>query len=160
LLNWSDEYAIRILHHLSDAVNVIAKSDPNAREKARLLVLEAVIPYAARDTHTVDEGKHEIGEPSSEAVAKPEAPLLPNWGVASAMTYYMDMKVRTSRLPSSALQNHLHGLHLQMLTVLNGQHRTLAHFRSLFRMAGWEITKVTRSKRAAQFFAMLEAKVI
>jgi hypothetical protein len=47
-----------------------------------------------------------------------------------------------------------------MLTALNGQERTLAHMRALFRSCGWEIVKVTQSGMVGQWFALVEARAV
>jgi hypothetical protein len=47
-----------------------------------------------------------------------------------------------------------------MLTVNNGQERTLAHMRALFRGCGWEIVKVTQSGLIGQWFTLVEAKAV
>ena len=47
-----------------------------------------------------------------------------------------------------------------MLSVLNGQERTLAHTRALFKGAGWEVVKVTQSKVIGQPLSLIEAKAV
>ena len=47
-----------------------------------------------------------------------------------------------------------------MLSLLNGQERTLAHTRSLLRGAGWDIVKVTQSKIIGQPLSLVEANAI
>ena len=42
-----------------------------------------------------------------------------------------------------------------MLSVLNGQERTLAHTRALFKGAGWEVVNVTQSKVIGQPLSLL-----
>jgi hypothetical protein len=45
-----------------------------------------------------------------------------------------------------------------MLTLLNGQERTLGHARDLLRKSGWEVVKVTQSKTVGEFLSLIEAK--
>ena len=47
-----------------------------------------------------------------------------------------------------------------MLSILNGQERTLAHTETLYRNAGWEVTKVTQSRSLGQVFSLVEARAI
>jgi hypothetical protein len=47
-----------------------------------------------------------------------------------------------------------------MLTILNGQERTVAHFRAMLRQAGWEVVKVTRAKVVGEFLGMVEARAV
>ncbi|KAA1468515.1 S-adenosyl-L-methionine-dependent methyltransferase, partial [Dentipellis sp. KUC8613] len=103
LHDWADEYCVKILRNLREA----------AAQNTRLLIVEHIISYACKD-----EAANDI--PGVEK-PPPPAPLLPNWGQASAISYLGD---------------------LHMLALLNGQERTATHLRNLLDQTGWKLAEV------------------
>jgi hypothetical protein len=114
--------------------------------------------------------------------AAPE-PLLPNYGGAWSPTYNADLAVSVScscvvlvfvfvlRIYSLILSLSPPLLLAptstpsptptpQMLTLVNGQERTLAHTRALFASAGWKLTRVHQSQVPGFHLALLEAEAV
>ncbi|EJT96877.1 O-methyltransferase [Dacryopinax primogenitus] len=111
LHDWSTDYVHRILANLRAA----------SGEKTRLIVIDALLPYACR----VPEGgvpsweQEGVGEGMTEAEA-PE-PLLANWGIVRAHSYLGD---------------------LHMNSLLNAQERTFPDLCKVLEGAGWRIERV------------------
>ncbi|KAA1470803.1 S-adenosyl-L-methionine-dependent methyltransferase [Dentipellis sp. KUC8613] len=110
LHDWADAYCVQILRRLRAA----------AAPHTRLLVIDHLVSYACA-------GEDAGGIPGV-ARALPPAPLLPNWGPASAMSYIGD---------------------IQMMAMLNGQERTATHLRDLLAGAGWKLVEVRRGAPGA-----------
>lgn len=76
--DWSDDYCVKILSHLRAA----------ATPRTQLMVIDSILPYACSN----DEQPLDIpGAKDSQPMAP--APLLPNYGAASLMTYLIDIGV-------------------------------------------------------------------
>lgn len=74
--DWPDKYCIQILQYLRDA----------AAPSTRLMIIDSLMSYAcAEEDIKVIPG---AGRPT------PPAPLLPNGGHASTISYYQDIQVR------------------------------------------------------------------
>jgi O-methyltransferase domain len=88
LHDWSTSYCVKILGYLRVA----------ATPKTRLLVLDTVLPYAARiDPNTkgqIVEGMDLYTIPGAFPPQAPE-PLLPNFGKAGLVPYVLDFGVST-----------------------------------------------------------------
>ena len=76
--DWSDEYCIKILSQLRAA----------ATPTTQLVVIDNIIPYAC------DDSTQSLDIPGARDI-RPDAPapLLPNFGAARLMTYYIDISV-------------------------------------------------------------------
>jgi hypothetical protein len=138
-------------------------------EKTRILVLDNILPYATPGVKSPgDDGSSELGlERAIPGVygQAAQAPLLANWGGASAMGYFMDVIVSISRLYALLTPHHCKSITnltthscIQMLSLFNGQERTLTQTHDLFRQAGWEIVKLTQSRTVGELLSMVEAK--
>jgi hypothetical protein len=103
LHNWSDKYCLQILRHLREA----------ATPSTQLIVVDNLMPYAC-----VDDSLKDV--PGAD-LALPPAPLLPNGGHASAVSYYED---------------------LGMLLLMNGKERTIRDVHSLLESAGWRLVRI------------------
>ena len=80
--DWSDDYCVKFLSQLRAA----------ATPTTQLIVIDNVIPYACVDSPTLEiEGAANVRPPAP-------APLLPNFGAASLVTYLADIAVNTSIL--------------------------------------------------------------
>lgn len=84
---------MKILKHLRDSLEVAGDGEGDEeckerREKARLLVMDLIVPYVVRVEGTQD------GEVDNDGVPNAPEPLLANWGGASLLGYYMDLMVR------------------------------------------------------------------
>jgi hypothetical protein len=77
--DWTNADSIRILKHLRAA----------ATPSTNLVIIEKIVPEVS--------GDDEFQDIPGAAQPRAQSPLLPNWGVASAMTYMLDMLVRSSR---------------------------------------------------------------
>lgn len=76
--DWSDDYCVKFLSQLRAA----------ATPTTQLIVIDNVIPYACVDSQTLEiEGAANVRPPAP-------APLLPNFGAASLITYLADVAVR------------------------------------------------------------------
>ncbi|KAI0084847.1 S-adenosyl-L-methionine-dependent methyltransferase [Irpex rosettiformis] len=105
--DWSDDYCVKILSRLRSA----------ATANTQLVVIDSIISYACDDsTQALDtiEGARDL-----RTIAP--APLLPNYGAASLMTYLMD---------------------ISMLAGLNGHERTVPQFADIFERSGWKLVRV------------------
>ncbi|TFK23982.1 hypothetical protein FA15DRAFT_694701 [Coprinopsis marcescibilis] len=111
LHDWPDDYARKILLHLREA----ATSD------TKLLLADFVLPLACAETMSTDSGLE--GIEGAQGVSAP-APLLANFGKASANVYWMD---------------------LTMNVMFNSQERTLREIVSLALSAGWKVVRVTHA---------------
>ncbi|KAI0087132.1 S-adenosyl-L-methionine-dependent methyltransferase [Irpex rosettiformis] len=106
--DWSDDYCVKFLSQLRAA----------ATPSTQLIVIDNVIPYACADSQpSLD------SDVPGAANVRPTAPapLLPNFGAASLLTYLAD---------------------IAMLSQLNGQERTIAQFARLFERSGWKLVRV------------------
>ncbi|KAI0049516.1 S-adenosyl-L-methionine-dependent methyltransferase [Auriscalpium vulgare] len=110
LHDWSDDYCVKILRHLRAA----------ATADTRLVVVDQIMSYAC-DEDTVKDIPGAVHPP-------PPAPLLPNLGHASLISYYTDH---------------------QMLGLFNAQERTLTQAKELLAQGGWKIIAVNHG--AAHF---------
>ena len=110
--------------------------------ETKLLVVDYIVPYACRvpaDQTTVDDDATLRQTIPGVYQDLADAPLLANWGAASDFPYYVDLNV-SDPLGLQYLRNCVEIYQrVQMLSLLNGQERTLAHTRSLLRNAGWDI---------------------
>jgi hypothetical protein len=97
---------LQILRHLRDA----------ATPSTQLVVVDNLMPYAC-----VDDSLKDV--PGAE-LALPPAPLLPNWGHASAVSYYED---------------------LGMLLLMNGKERTMRDVRALLESSGWKLVRIVHN---------------
>jgi len=107
LHDWSNQYSSKILKQLRDA----------ATPSTKLVVLEAILPYACHETEDSVDGI------SGAVPVKAPSPLLANWGALNYISYTLDAA---------------------MLIMYNGQERTIRQFDQLFKSAGWKITAVHR----------------
>ncbi|KAJ8093218.1 hypothetical protein PM082_020703 [Marasmius tenuissimus] len=129
--NWSDEDSIKILAQLRDA----------AQKDTTLIVLEIIMPYACRASHSNNKNKG-CADPELETVipgASPREapiPLLPNFGVVNEFAYLMDMT---------------------MFALGKGCYeRTISQFALVFRKAGWKLTRVNRLAENAGMWQAIE----
>jgi hypothetical protein len=81
--NWPDVRAIEILGLLRKA----------ALPTTRLVIIEKILPLASSE-----EGSDAKEIPGAARPSAP-APLLPNWGIASAELYFYDITVRVNFQP-------------------------------------------------------------
>ncbi|KAF8891394.1 S-adenosyl-L-methionine-dependent methyltransferase [Infundibulicybe gibba] len=111
-----------ILHDWSDSacIKILKNLRASATPDTELLVVEEVMSYACRDTSI-------LNVPGASGNPPPE-PLLANLGHAMIFEYMIDT---------------------QMMSLLNGQERTLAQFSHLFDVSGWKLNRVRRSPIAA-----------
>ncbi|KAJ7911049.1 O-methyltransferase [Mycena leptocephala] len=109
--NWPDAKAVPILQHLRDA----------ALPTTQLVIVEKILPVAS-----ADQGCEVNDIPGAERpVAK--APLLSNWGIATAELYFYDI-----------------GIH----TMLGGEERTLDGYIDVLRKSGWKLAQVYHCGRS------------
>jgi hypothetical protein len=106
LHNWSDKYCLKILHRLREA----------ATPSTQLIVFDSLVLHAC-----IDEDIKDV--PGAEPTLPP-APLLPNWGHASAVSYLND---------------------LGQLVLMNGKERTTRDFRGLLESTGWKLVRIVYS---------------
>jgi hypothetical protein len=134
LHDWSDEYCVKILRYLR----------ATADKSTKLLIVENIVSYACTDTLTKD--IHGAERPPAPA------PLLPNFGHSNTIAYYTDLTVRlTSSMPSSTLI-----FFLKMMSLLNGQERTVLQLKALMKQGGWNLVEVYHSNP----FAVGQSKAI
>ncbi|KAI5123842.1 hypothetical protein M0805_009134 [Coniferiporia weirii] len=109
-----------ILHDWSDAYceTILKTLRKAAQPDTQLLIIDMILSYACADTSSTD-----LNIPGND-VPKPPAPLLSNAGHASLFDYQCD---------------------LQMMTLLNGQERTLGQLNKILANSGWKLSKVFRS---------------
>ncbi|KAF8989681.1 O-methyltransferase [Cyathus striatus] len=107
LHDYGKKKAVSILRHLRDA----------ACKDSQLLLVEQIVPYACREDISTAIGKDISG--AQQLV--PPAPLLANFGKASAAPYLSDF---------------------QMFCANGGEERTLGAFIDLTESSGWKITEV------------------
>lgn len=103
LHDWPDEKCREILDHLRDA----------AKDSTKLIIIDNLISHAC-----VDERIDVISGIDRTA---PPAPLLPNKGHASAISYFTDM---------------------QMIELLNGRERTIFQVKELLVQTRWKLDEV------------------
>nr|GAT44697.1 O-methyltransferase [Mycena chlorophos] len=108
--NWPDRELEKMLRHLRDA----AKVKPTG--ETRLVIVDKIVASAARSTPSLP-----AGDASGKAACAAPFPLLPNWGIVNAHTYYVDMT---------------------MFMLLDGVERTLPAFEAVLRRGGWKLEKV------------------
>ncbi|KAJ7058337.1 S-adenosyl-L-methionine-dependent methyltransferase [Mycena amicta] len=113
LHNWNDQKAIEILTHLSAAAK--ARKQHNREASTKIVIVETLITLATRNVGD----KHEYEDHKKPEVAP--QPLLPNWGVAGAQGYCLDMTVHN---------------------ILGASERTLEGYCSILRQAGWMLDRV------------------
>lgn len=129
LHNCSDDYARKLLSNLRSAADI---------NKSKLVVFEML-------------AKH-VTEEFSSGVSVPY-PLLPNLGVVGGGSITsLDMAVSRSK---SFNITHLTGTNFfcfQMLTMYDGQERTLEEYTQLGKEAGWKLNDVKKGELAALIF--------
>ncbi|KAL0952701.1 hypothetical protein HGRIS_006937 [Hohenbuehelia grisea] len=121
LHDWPDQHCVKILTHLRAA----------ATPDTRLVVMDSIIPYACHDPSASTRESIKGYEPEEAP-----APLLSNYGSASAMAYYADIVMYIS---------------------VNSQERTITHHVDLLRSAGWKIVAVHRPQGDGSFHQGIEA---
>ncbi|KAK2463359.1 hypothetical protein APHAL10511_004670 [Amanita phalloides] len=109
-----------ILHDWSDQYcsKILKQLRGAATPNTKLVILEVVLPYTCHDPRDDNPGSVIGGVP-----VKAPAPLLANWGTVNEIAYILDMA---------------------MMTLFNGQERTIQQFDQLFTGAGWKITSIHR----------------
>ncbi|KAI0085840.1 S-adenosyl-L-methionine-dependent methyltransferase [Irpex rosettiformis] len=127
LHNLSDKYATILLKHL----RAIAKSS------TKLIVVDYVVEHACLTPRNLDSESQDT-IPGAAAPAAP-SPLLPNYGLAGALTYQMDMI---------------------MLAHFNAKERTIEHWIDLFSASGWRLVKVNRDPTNKTDWPLLVAEVV
>nr|GAT51470.1 predicted protein [Mycena chlorophos] len=103
--NWQDDKVVQILQHLRNA----------AKPETRLVLIDDVVPGAARNSGSESDSANLHIRPVAPA------PLLPNWGIAKAQTYYTD---------------------LIMYLLVDGVERTVDAFSRVLDCAGWKLQRV------------------
>ncbi|KAF7304523.1 Methyltransf-2 domain-containing protein [Mycena chlorophos] len=106
--NWPDRELEKILRRLRDAAK------PTGTGETRLVMVDKIVSSAARSTPSLP-----AGDASGKALAP--LPLLPNWGIVNAHTYYVDMT---------------------MFMLLDGVERTLPAFEAVLNRGGWKLERV------------------
>ncbi|KAJ6607721.1 O-methyltransferase [Mycena sp. CBHHK59/15] len=109
--DWSDARTVQILKHLRDA----------ATPSTKLVIIEKILPAASSG-----EGSKALEIPGAARPSAP-APLLPNWGIATAELYYYDMTVHN---------------------MLGGGERTLEGYVDVFARSGWNLVEVHHCGRS------------
>ncbi|KAJ7512284.1 S-adenosyl-L-methionine-dependent methyltransferase [Mycena galericulata] len=104
LHDWSDEYCVKILRNLRAV----------ADESTKLLVVDDIVSYACSEKLSK--------EITGAERALPPAPLLPNFGHAGVVSYYID---------------------LAMMSLVNGQERTVLQLQALMKESGWKLVEVS-----------------
>ncbi len=124
--DWSDEYCLTILKHLRAA----------AGPKTQLVIVELAMSFVSDEPAT-----REI--PGAELPAPPQ-PLLRSH--ASAQVYLYDILVSKQKRNTNCDDNvtlfYAHAHPQKMMSLVNGQERTITHFRDLLNRAGWKLTAV------------------
>ncbi|KAJ7473007.1 S-adenosyl-L-methionine-dependent methyltransferase [Mycena galericulata] len=100
--DWSDEYCAKTLRNLRAV----------ADESTKLLIIDNIVSYACSENLS-----KEI--PGAERPLPP-APLLPNFGHAGVVAYYIDLA----------------------MSLLNGQERTVLQLQALMKESGWKLVEV------------------
>ncbi|KAJ7872023.1 S-adenosyl-L-methionine-dependent methyltransferase [Mycena leptocephala] len=118
-----------ILHDWSDeyCVKILRYLRATADKSTKLLIIENIVSYACTDTLTKD--IHGAERPPAPA------PLLPNFGHSNTIAYYTD---------------------LTMMSLLNGQERTVLQLKALMKQGGWNLVEVYHSNP----FAVGQSKAI
>ncbi|KAG6895118.1 hypothetical protein C0992_003090 [Termitomyces sp. T32_za158] len=130
LHDWSDPYCACILTELRAA----------ATPETKLIVVDSIISYACHDPTT----KSDLNSDYKEA----PAPLLPNYGAANVMPYFLDLAVRHLSLVFS----HVTLRNVQMMMWVNAQERTIGHLDTLLRSTGWRIVSAKRRAPPSNFY--------
>ncbi|KAI0825595.1 S-adenosyl-L-methionine-dependent methyltransferase [Irpex lacteus] len=120
LHNLSDKYATVLLKHLSDA----------AQPSTKLIVIDYVVEHACATSY-------HSSIPGAAAPSAP-SPLLPNYGVAGALPYRMDMI---------------------MLSHFNAKERTIEHWIDLFSASGLRLVRVNRDPTNNTDWPLIVAEV-
>jgi len=121
LHNWSDPYCFKILKALRDA----------SRPDTKLVIIDGIVAYGCHDP-TIDS---DLNTGYKEA----PAPLLPNYGGANSVLYFLD---------------------LAMMAHLNGQERTVRHLDNLLLSTGWKLVKTERHEPPNNFYEPMLAVAI
>jgi hypothetical protein len=137
LHDWADEYCLPILKHLRAA----------AGPKTQLVVVEMMISCVCDEP-----AAHEV--PGAE-IPVPPHPLLRNMGRAAQTAYQADILVRGTKRNSNydndktdpTLFSLLFCLtYRKMMSLFNGQERTVTYLRDLLNKAGWKLVAVHYDK--------------
>ncbi|KAI0085832.1 S-adenosyl-L-methionine-dependent methyltransferase [Irpex rosettiformis] len=126
LHNLSDKYASILLKHLRTA------SGPHTK----LVVIDYVVEHPCL-TPQNSNCKPQDAIPGATAPTAP-SPLLPNFGVAAALPYHMDMI---------------------MLSHFNSKERTIENWTSLLSASGWELVRVNRDATNKTDWPLLVAEI-
>ncbi|KAJ7730737.1 S-adenosyl-L-methionine-dependent methyltransferase [Mycena metata] len=104
-----------IMHDWSEeyCVKILRILRAVADESTKLLLVDNIVPYACNETQSKD-------IPGAERPLPPP-PLLPNLGHAGIIAYYTD---------------------LNMMTLFNGQERTVLQLQALMKKSGWKLVEV------------------
>jgi len=125
-----------IIHDWSDeyATKILKRVRDASSETTKLVVVDRIIPYACR---LPENGEHEedLKIPGIQKDETPE-PLFPHFGGASISSSRGD---------------------LNMMVLVNGQERTITHFRKLFQSTGWHISRVHQTDASGQVGSLIEA---
>ncbi|KAJ7146171.1 S-adenosyl-L-methionine-dependent methyltransferase [Mycena epipterygia] len=132
----ADVFMLRyICHDWSDsyAIKILKHLREAAQSTTKLVILERIVSFICKEE---DSYGHVPGAIPSKT---PPKPLLTNMGVVGMVPYLIDM---------------------QMMALLSGCERTLPHFWTLFKEAGWEIERVHRTGAGSAELDHLVAKPI
>ncbi|KAF8350308.1 S-adenosyl-L-methionine-dependent methyltransferase [Amanita rubescens] len=121
-----------IMHDWSDkyASKILKQLRDAATPSTKLFIIEFILPYACHETEENVDGI------TGAVPVKAPNPLLANWGAVNDFTYSIDMC---------------------MLTLVNGQERTIKQFDQLCKSAGWKITAVRREPGVVVLHSSIEA---
>ncbi|KAH6879328.1 S-adenosyl-L-methionine-dependent methyltransferase [Coprinopsis sp. MPI-PUGE-AT-0042] len=112
----------QILHDWPDSEckKILENLRKAAQDDTRLILIDSVIPYACRSSPDDEESRLRTKVPSAVSREAPE-PLLANYGAANIAGYCADMI---------------------MMSLMNGQERTLGQLYGLLEASGWEMKEV------------------
>ncbi|KAF8351885.1 S-adenosyl-L-methionine-dependent methyltransferase [Amanita rubescens] len=121
-----------VMHDWSDeyCLKILKHLRDAATPSTKLIIIDVILPYACHETE-----ENADGIAGAVSVKAPN-PLLANWGTVNDFTYCID---------------------LCMLTLLNGQERTIKQIDQLCKSAGWKITAVRRQHGAVVLHSAIEA---
>ncbi|KAF8313561.1 S-adenosyl-L-methionine-dependent methyltransferase [Amanita rubescens] len=121
-----------VLHDWSDkyALKILKHLRDAATPSTKLLVVDIILPYACHET------EEDTGGVSGAVSVKAPNPLLANWGTVNDFAYTLD---------------------ICMLTMVNGQERTIKQFDQLCKSTGWKITAVRRQPGVVALHSAIEA---
>ena len=140
--NWSDGHLITILTHLRDA----------ATPETKLVIVDWILPYACANT-SVEE------VPGSVPANPAPAPLLPSYGYPNITCFQHDAMVGPYITSCSLPKLDAHGVHLQMMGMVNAMERTYDQFKVVLKAAGWKIAAVHGNDAWPSVFPHIEAVV-